>query len=117
LGRQHARIKAANGLEPDKPTIIDRANDEANFVHVGRDHDAWATLASFDSDHVAKWIAPYLVDERRKRLLDNCCYSLFTAGNARGLTKLLEEPKIKLCHHQHSISLNTALDRSTFCCE
>jgi hypothetical protein len=92
LSEQHRVSPTSNRIGVDESVGADCFNDEANFIHVRRQHDAWRIGAAFfGTDNGTQAIHLDVRHQRLKVPGHNLAHRLFTSGGAVGLGEFLHQ--------------------------
>lgn len=96
LGDQDAGIEAADRLETKKALLVDVTNEEADFVHVGSEHDAAIAAAAAPADEIAHGIDVELIDERLESSPHDPRDPLLVSGDTRCLAEPPQEFPVEI---------------------
>jgi len=86
LAQQYPVVVAADLLEVEK-AVLERRHYEADFVHVGGEHDGRARLragTSLEGNDVAEGVGPHLVSVAAEQLQDDVTNLLFVSRDSVG---------------------------------
>jgi hypothetical protein len=60
-------------------------DEEANFIHVGRNHNLWAAITTAQADGIAHGVDCHVIHDRAHLVDDDGSDLIFATGNARRL--------------------------------
>lgn len=85
LGSHHSRVESTEGMNAEESVVVDVLDDEANFVHMGGEHEFFAVTGSlFDTDQVAHGIGCDFVADIFELAVDDSSDEVFLSGDAGG---------------------------------
>ncbi len=86
---QVAGVDPADGVDREESLVVDVGDDEADLVHVGRQHDLGFAISALEGDDVAEGIGVKVIGQRLELFLHQGAHLLLATGDPGGVAEFL----------------------------